>query len=214
MAIINYEEPSDFNKIKAELKNSLSIEEAYFDDVSSVLMIVAIGNVIKQNRQIQKNIKDVKNFFPVIHRNNYVDKWKYRLNVKVGGNDGFIVIKYGLQTGIEYAFITFEGSAQTFKSALNIGDRIIIIKKKNSEVYEMFSISENDARFTYTKDFFAVDKTSITSDQTYFSPPIFDNEKTGDVHQEISNIILYGPPGTGKTRKLNADYLSGNSRFV
>jgi len=178
MAIINYEEPSDFKRVKEDIKSSLSIEEAYFDDVSSILMIVAIGNVIKQNRQIQKNISDVKNFFPVILRNNYVDKWKYRLKVKVDQNIGFIVLKYGLQNTYEYAFITFEESAQTFKRTLNVGDKIVIIKKKNSDVYEMFSISKDNANFSYKKDFFAVNATKIKSDQTYFSPPILDDIKT------------------------------------
>ncbi|MFK7979362.1 MAG: McrB family protein [Saprospiraceae bacterium] len=211
MAIINYEEPFEFKKIKDELILSLSLGEEYFEDVSSILMIIAIGNVVKSDRQIQKNINDVKNFFPVVLRNKYVSKWKYKLKVKVGVDIGFIVIKYGLQTEYEYAFITFEGSAQTFKRTLNIGDKIVIIKKKDSETYEMFSINKDNEHFSYTKDFFAVDKTILTSDQTYFSPPIFDNKETGNVSKKISNIILYGPPGTGKTRRLNNSYLFGKN---
>lgn len=209
MAIINYEKPSEFKKIKEELIFSLDIGPEYFEDVSSILMIAAIGNVIKRDRQIQKNIDDVKNFFPVVLRNEYVSKWKYKLKVKVGADVGFIVLKYGLQNTYEYAFITFEESAQTFKKTLNIGDKIIIIKKKDSEIYELFSINRGDPNFSYNKDFFAVDRTNITSDQTYFSPPIFDSKEIGNVDKEISNIILYGPPGTGKTRRLNTNYLFG-----
>lgn len=212
MAITNYEEPSEFKKIKDELILSLNIDEEYFEDVSSILMIIAIGNVVKSDRQIQKNINDVKNFFPVILRNEYVSKWKYRLKVKVDENEGFIVIKYGLQNKYEYAFITFEDAAQDFKKKLQEKDKIIFIKKKNSEIYELYSISKTDSRFTYTEDFFAVDNTNIVSDQTYFSPPIFDTKETSNADKSIYNIILYGPPGTGKTRKLNTDYLFGKDK--
>ena len=209
MAIINYEEPSEFKKIKDELLLSLSLDEDHFEDVSSILMIVAKGNVIRGNRQIQKNIDDVKNFFPVVIRNKYVAKWKYKLQARVGEDIGFIILKYNLQHGYEYAHITFEGSAQVFKSTLSIEDKIIIIKKKDSEIYELFSISKDDIHFSFTNDFFAVDKTIISSDLTYFSPPIFDSKETEGVSPKISNIILYGPPGTGKTRRLNTKYLSG-----
>ena len=76
MAIEIYESSTDFNDIKDSLIPILGVTEGYFDDVSSILMLIAKGNVISGGRPIQKNISDVKNFFPVIIRNDYVDKWR------------------------------------------------------------------------------------------------------------------------------------------
>jgi len=202
-----YEEPFEFIKIKDELTISLQLGDGYFNDVTSILMIIALKNVVEGNRAIQKNREHLKNFFPIIYRNSYINKWRYKFKAEVNGRNGFIVLRPMLQNEVEYIQITYEDSAQDFKRSLSIGDRIIFIKKKDSETYELFSINKNNQHFSYKKDFFAVDTTKIKSDQTYFSPPILDDVKTDS--KEISNIILYGPPGTGKTRRLNTDYLFG-----
>ncbi len=210
MAIKKYESQEDFERIKNNLIESLPKEKEYFDDVVSVLVIEIKKTVTSGNRSIQQNVNNLKDFFPIIDRSKYISTWRYRFQAKVDGVEGTIILRPMPQTKIEYNQITFEGSAQEFKRTLETGDKIIFVKKKNSEVFELFKIKSTSTTFTLDNNFFAVDVSKIVSDKTYFSSPVLVNE-TQESKSELSNIILYGAPGTGKTRKLNIDYLSGKS---
>ncbi len=204
MALKTYKTSSDWNRIRDEIQSSIQ-NKIDFDSVSAILMIKILGNVQSKNRAIQKNIDDVKDFFPIPYRSIFSDKWRYRFKTLYANEESFTVIRPNSQNTYDYVQITFEGAIQDFKRSLNSNDRLIILKKKNSDTYEVFSINSSIVIFSENDDFVAFDFSK--NDETYFSAPEILTE-TIENTTDFSKIdaskqkIYFGSPGTGKSKAM------------
>lgn len=211
MAIQKITTQVEFDILKAQLITSLAQPPSYFNDVSFVLMLVCIGNVIDGSRAFQKNSEDVKDFFPVVLRNSYSDAWRFSFPSTVNGVTGNIILRSNYQNHYEYVQITFDGAAQNLKLSCVVNDRLIFIKKRNSPVYQMFRIPLTDTTFTYTSDLFAVN-VALQRDTTNYTAPSLpiDNEAS----LLYRNIIFYGAPGTGKSNYIKTKVPKDKQRRI
>ncbi len=196
MAIKSYKNAAQYSAVEKKLKASLKLSDTYLKDVSAVLMLKALGNIVGKNRPFQKNVEDVKDILPVVLRSDYFNNWKYKYKATCNGKSCNIIIRPNSQNGYEYAQLTFDGAALDLKGQLVENDKVIIIKKNNSDVFEVFSIANTDKTFTENDDFIAINPSNI-GDNTAFDAPAV--EITVSNKNYPLNQILYGAPGTGKT---------------
>jgi hypothetical protein len=185
MAIQQYLKLDEFN----EVKNLLPTEDD-LSNVVAILVLKAKHNVIDGNRPFQININDVKNFFPIIYRNQYANKYKYKLNAKSDNLDGHILLRYNLQNNYEYVQITFDGAIQDFKSSLDVDKYFAIVKFKNSNVMRVYHTTSD-------KELLTLNVSELINDITVFEPPIIEETI------KASNTIYFGSPGTGKSYEVN-----------
>jgi hypothetical protein len=196
MAIKSYKNAAQYSAVEKKLKVSLNLTDPYLKDVSAVLMLKALKNIVGKNRPFQKNVEDVKDIIPVVLRSDYFNNWKYKYKATCNGNSCNIIIRPNSQNGYEYAQLTFDGAALDLKGQLVENDKVIIIKKNNSDVFEVFSIPNTDKTFTENDDFIAINP-SNTADNTAFDAPAVEINVSNKKYP--LNQILYGAPGTGKT---------------
>jgi 5-methylcytosine-specific restriction protein B len=196
MAITSYTTAAEYSALERKLKSSLSLSDTYLQDVSAVLMLKALRNIVGANRPFQKNIEDVKDILPIVLRSQYFNNLKYKYKANCNSQSCNIIIRPNSQNGYEYAQLTFDGAAQALKAQLVEDDKLIIVKKKSSDVFDIYKIASTDRKFTENDDFVAINPSNI-GDTTSFDAPAIDINITGKKHP--LNQILYGAPGTGKT---------------
>lgn len=122
-----------FNNEKSKLITGSSLE-----NIVAILVLEAKSNVITGNRPFQINIDRLKNFFPILYRNQYNDKYRYKLKSKFNGLAGDIVLRFNSQNSYEYVQITFTDALQDFKrEELSSGDFFAIIKFTNTNEFEI-----------------------------------------------------------------------------
>jgi len=153
MAIKSYTTAAQYSAVESKLKASLSLSDTYLHDVSAVLMLKALGNIVGKNRPFQKNVEDVKDILPVVLRSEYFNNWRYKYKANCNGQSCNIIIRPNNQNTYEYVQLTFDGSALELKGQLVENDKVIIIKKKNSDVFDIYRIPVADTTFTENDDF-------------------------------------------------------------
>ena len=200
MALKIYTEPSDWKRIKNEVQSSIGHYSLDFENISAILMLKAVNNVIASSRPFQKNVNDIKDFMPVVQRSVYFKEWRYKIKTTCNGIDGFTILRPNFQNGYEYVQITFEGEAQELKKSLKENDKLILVKIINQDVYQIFKVEESSSLFTEKDDFLALNELK-SYDKTYFSEP------TIEVHDTSTNLtpkqkIYFGSPGTGKSTAM------------
>lgn len=196
MAINTYNNSVQYSAVESKIKVSLGLTEQYMQSISAVLMLKALKNIVGKNRPFQKNVEDIKDILPVVLRSDYFNNWKYKYKALCNGSNCNIIIRPNSQNGYEYAQLTFDGAALDLKGQLVENDKIIIIKKNNSDVFEIFRIPNTDRRFTENDDFIAINPNNIGDNTSFDAPAV---EITVSNKKYPLNQILYGAPGTGKT---------------
>ena len=58
MAITTYKTAAQYSAVEKKLKASLGLPTNFYQDVSAVLMLKALGNIVGKNRPFQKNVED------------------------------------------------------------------------------------------------------------------------------------------------------------
>lgn len=196
MAINSYTNSAQYSAVETKIKDSLGLTEQYMQSISAILMLKALKNIVGKNRPFQKNVEDIKDILPVVLRSDYFNNWKYKYKAICNGSSCNIIIRPNSQNGYEYAQLTFDGAALDLKGQLVENDKIIIIKKNNSDVFEIFRIPNTDRRFTENDDFIAINPNNIGDNTSFDAPAV---EITVSNKKYPLNQILYGAPGTGKT---------------
>jgi len=184
MAIIEYKDNAVFKEVVSKLITSDNL-----GSIVSLLVIEAKANSIEGNRAFQLNVDKVKNFFPIVCRNEYNSQIRYKLKATIDNKRGNIVLRPGLQNGYEYVHMTFTDALQLFKTKqLKANDFFSIAKFKGDDTYRIYKIG-------YDKEVL-VHKMDISKDETTYDFNI-ENEDITSIYAE--NIIFFGSPGTGKS---------------
>ena len=175
MAIKSYNSEANFQSVGRKIKTSLNLPDGYLENVSSVLMLKALGNIVRGNRPFQKNVEDVKDIFPVVVRSQYFSNWRYKYKAICNNNNCNIILRPNNQNEYEYVQITFDGAAQEFKAHLAENDKLLIFKTKGSDVYDIRKIPVTDLTFNEDDDFILINPKN-KDDNTFFGPPIMDED--------------------------------------
>lgn len=197
-----------FNNEKSKLITGSNLE-----NIVAILVLEAKSNVITGNRPFQINIDKLKNFFPILYRNQYNDKYRYKLKSKFNGLSGDIVLRFNSQNSYEYVQITFTDALQDFKrEELSSGDFFAIIKFKNTNEFEICKTSSDEEKLYLNLDL-------ISDDNTSYELEIESEDVGNSQFNESITIqkIFFGSPGTGKSfaaDKITGANIEGQKNFV
>lgn len=183
-------------------------------------------------RNATESVRKTEDFFPTLTLNSTFKQWRISIPARINNRnidalsgkpsgltdnwrDDSIQIRRrilnddGHGNGNPTLHICYENDLMPLREILHVGDYLVIIKGKNSTLYDAFGV-KSEVSLGSGKQMYLAEKAS--SDSTTFSFGEIDNDpETAKRIDGGRNVILYGVPGSGKSWSIEHDYCPKHS---